>query len=208
MTDHYSELDVPRDASAEEIQRAYRRKASKAHPDKGGSDEAMSRLNRAIACLGDPERRAQYDATGRDSEGKTTADEATELLMVALRAALAAPEGRFMQTAEDQIETARHNLAAEVKKAKSRGVALGRRRDRISVKDGQRNLVHGLIDGELRQLDQQLARFELVGKAIEAAAEMLKAYSSNEEAPLPTFEDVLSRRFGGGTFFIPPEAFR
>lgn len=49
MSDHYATLGVPRDASAEDIKRAYRRKSSKAHPDKGGSQQAMQRVNAAYA---------------------------------------------------------------------------------------------------------------------------------------------------------------
>lgn len=40
-------LGVPQNASRDEIQRAYREKARTAHPDAGGSDAAMSRLNAA-----------------------------------------------------------------------------------------------------------------------------------------------------------------
>jgi hypothetical protein len=40
-------LEVRRDASVDEITAAYRRLAAKAHPDTGGSDAAMARLNAA-----------------------------------------------------------------------------------------------------------------------------------------------------------------
>lgn len=37
-TDHYETLGVPKDANAGDIKRAYRRKASEAHPDRHGGD--------------------------------------------------------------------------------------------------------------------------------------------------------------------------
>ena len=40
-------LGVPRHARSEQIEKAYREKARKAHPDAGGSEEAMAELNRA-----------------------------------------------------------------------------------------------------------------------------------------------------------------
>lgn len=43
--DWWTVLGVPRDATAGQIQAAYRTKARDAHPDAGGSDAAMSRLN-------------------------------------------------------------------------------------------------------------------------------------------------------------------
>lgn len=45
---HWSEiLGVPSNASLDDIEAAYRRKAREAHPDTGGSDQAMARLNGA-----------------------------------------------------------------------------------------------------------------------------------------------------------------
>lgn len=45
---HWSDvLKVPRDAKPEDIENAYRREAKKAHPDMGGTNEAMTRLTAA-----------------------------------------------------------------------------------------------------------------------------------------------------------------
>ena len=64
--DHYKVLEVRRDASAEEIQRAYRTLALRHHPDRNASDGAASRMtaiNEAWEVLGDPGRRREYDAS-------------------------------------------------------------------------------------------------------------------------------------------------
>jgi curved DNA-binding protein CbpA len=58
---HYEVLGVAPTASAAEIKRAYRQQAQRHHPDVGGGDDAMERLNRAWATLGDPVRRRAYD---------------------------------------------------------------------------------------------------------------------------------------------------
>jgi molecular chaperone DnaJ len=67
--DYYEILGVPRDASQEEIKRAYRRLAKKYHPDtyKGDKREAERRFREileAYEVLSDPEKRAQYDRFG------------------------------------------------------------------------------------------------------------------------------------------------
>jgi len=62
--DLYAELGVSRDATADEIKRAYRREAIKRHPDRGGDKEAFQRLQIANEILSDSARRAEYDATG------------------------------------------------------------------------------------------------------------------------------------------------
>lgn len=66
--DYYSVLGVPRDATAEQIKKAYRQLARKYHPDVSKESDAaarMSEVNEANAVLSDPERRAAYDAIGR-----------------------------------------------------------------------------------------------------------------------------------------------
>ena len=66
--DYYQILGVSRDASADEIKKAYRKLALKYHPDKNkGNKEAEERfkeINEAYAVLSDPEKRKQYDTFG------------------------------------------------------------------------------------------------------------------------------------------------
>jgi curved DNA-binding protein len=68
-SDFYATLGVPRTASQEEIQRAYRRLARKLHPDVNKSPEAEERfkdVSEAYSVLSDPEQRKRYDAFGAD----------------------------------------------------------------------------------------------------------------------------------------------
>lgn len=66
--DYYEVLGVPRDATAEQIHRAYRRLALKYHPDKNpGNKEAEEKfklISEAYQVLSDPEKRRIYDAQG------------------------------------------------------------------------------------------------------------------------------------------------
>jgi hypothetical protein len=63
--DYYKELGVGEGATAEELERAFRDRARKRHPDRGGSEEAMKSLNEAHDILGNPETRRAYDAERR-----------------------------------------------------------------------------------------------------------------------------------------------
>ena len=63
--DPYAVLGIPRDASAQEVQRAYRRLAKRYHPDlhpDAQTSQQMRRVNEAWEILSSPARRARYDA--------------------------------------------------------------------------------------------------------------------------------------------------
>ena len=66
--DYYEVLGVAKDASAEEIKRAYRALARQHHPDvshdKAGAESIFKEINEAYEVLSDPQKRAQYDRFG------------------------------------------------------------------------------------------------------------------------------------------------
>lgn len=65
--DYYEILGVSRDASKEDLKRAYRRLARKYHPDvnkESGAEERFKEINRAYEVLSEPETRARYDRFG------------------------------------------------------------------------------------------------------------------------------------------------
>jgi molecular chaperone DnaJ len=71
MADYYQLLQVPQDASADDVKRAYRRLAREYHPDRNpdpGARERMAEINHAYEVLSDPERRARYDRFGAEEE--------------------------------------------------------------------------------------------------------------------------------------------
>ena len=71
MADYYEVLQVHYTAEPEVIRAAYRILARKYHPDHGGDALRMIALNDAWDVLGDPSRRAAYDASRARTTGRT-----------------------------------------------------------------------------------------------------------------------------------------
>ena len=59
--DHYTTLGVAKNASPDEIKKAYRKLASQHHPDKGGDKVKFQEIQAAYDTLSNPDKRQQYD---------------------------------------------------------------------------------------------------------------------------------------------------
>ncbi len=62
--DYYEILGIKKDASQEEVKKAFHRLAHKYHPDKGGDEKKFKEINEAYQVLSDAQKRAQYDQFG------------------------------------------------------------------------------------------------------------------------------------------------
>jgi len=72
--DYYEVLGVGKDASADEIKKAFRRQAIQHHPDKEGGDEAkFKEINEAYEVLKDSSKRQRYDQFGHAGVGSSAA---------------------------------------------------------------------------------------------------------------------------------------
>jgi DnaJ family protein A protein 2 len=62
----YDLLGVQKNATTDEIKKAFKKKALKEHPDKGGDPEKFKDLNIAHEVLSNPEKREIYDQYGEE----------------------------------------------------------------------------------------------------------------------------------------------
>ncbi len=70
MKDYYEILGIQKTASKDEVKKAFRKLASKYHPDKKTGDEAkFKEISEAYSTLSDDKKRAEYDTYGRSYAG-------------------------------------------------------------------------------------------------------------------------------------------
>jgi molecular chaperone DnaJ len=62
--DYYKILGVSKEASKEDIKKAFRKLAHEHHPDKGGNQEKFKEVSEAYSVLSDDSKRSQYDTYG------------------------------------------------------------------------------------------------------------------------------------------------
>lgn len=78
--DFYEILGVPKNASEEDLKKAYRKLALKFHPDKNfapGATDAFKAIGNAYAVLSNPEKRQQYDQYGDQSTASNTTQQSS-----------------------------------------------------------------------------------------------------------------------------------
>lgn len=177
---HYETLGVTDKATAKDIKRAYRSKARKTHPDKGGNADEFAEAAKAYEVLSNPERRQLYDATGQDRE-RSINEEATQVLKTLFREKLANYEpgkvliyiGAHLNQLEDQFIAERRKLN-EIRKT------LEQRREKITS-TAEVNLAHLVIDDDIKAIDQTLESLSRKTEVKNVCQEMLKAYSEQKE---------------------------
>lgn len=162
--DPYAELGVPRDATADQVKRAYRARAKRAHPDAGGSAAAFQRLRRCSIVLLDEKKRQRYDATGDIEE-----DAPDNTLSFVMQCVASAVDAVVAQAVKQRVEPehldlvkhAKDNLNARIKDATTELTELGHRKkflslalDRVSAKKGTENRVAMLMRGQIRFIEQ------------------------------------------------------
>lgn len=147
---HYETLGVGRKATPEEVKKAYRKKAQRAHPDRNpGSDgKEFHAIQRAYEVLSDEKRRDQYDRTGEDG-------------------ALPDPHQVALQTiAQAFIQMASHPMASTVD-------ILGE--IRRSTRDAREREIKNRIQNEqvVKNIEKNIGRFKRKGGKPNALDAML-----------------------------------
>lgn len=189
----YDTLGVPKNASDKDIKHAYRRKSSKAHPDKvGGSTAAQQELNKAYAVLSNQGLREKYDRTGDDGATRTpTVDEqATQHLCKGFMAHVESPDP--LAAVRRQIKDQQQELASKLLEIDQQVSKLWQALGKVQLKKGPKsgtNLYEGVIHQGFAIVANKKAELTEQGALLARALEMLADYKSPPNVSPEAFEE-------------------
>lgn len=194
MNDPYDILGVPHDATPAHIKSAYRAKARRDHPDAGGDANDFKAAAAAYRLLTDPDARARYDATGDGTKVDVDA-EVPKILALAFGAVLQQrhTDGEILPAVRRWIEEVRRKARLELKQLAELTERLRRQRARVTVPPGVPNVLHGLIDNELRAQALEVDRYEQHLVLADLCDVALEAYSEDWSPGGPDISEQLHR---------------
>lgn len=212
--DPYKVLGVDKDASEQDVRRAYRKAAKRAHPDAGGSAEEFQSVALAHRILSDKERRAKFDETG-DADGASAPNQkrADALGFVAqiLDQVINTPAAEYIDVPKvmrSKFDEMIRQTRANIKNAEDEIARLVKLRKRSKAKAGAVDHIGNMLDQKADHLRSSIANAEERIGVYEMSLEMIagQEFEVNKE-PRPAadpFESslmgVLRQRAGRGVF--------
>jgi curved DNA-binding protein CbpA len=183
--DPYAELGVPRNADAETIKRAYRKRVQKAHPDKGGSKDAFQALQLSYDTLSDPERKKRFDEFGETGQGPDPRQQALAEIAAMFIQLLDQIDpdhtdlhALVLSNINRAIEQHKTSIATHNAKIKKRENAM----KRIKKKTQGENVILRMFEADVLQQKNAIARAEREIERGKTMIEMLKDYSYSADA--------------------------
>jgi len=184
----YDLLGLEKDCTDEDITKSFRNLSKTHHPDVGGDSEVFIQINIAVSVLRNPYKRKLYDDHGI-CDGMSE-DNTKGMVMMKFQELINSwidnqlHSGRDINIVEffkSNLDAAKRNLDAKINDSNKQIKTLNRRLKRVSVKDGERNLVAEMIQARIDELEStnQHMRQELL--IVEMIKEESDKYSSEEE---------------------------
>lgn len=189
----YDILGVAKDASDEDLKRAFRDAAKETHPDAGGSAKEFEAVKSAHLVLSDKKRRAHYDETGEVEEpARTSVDQVAIAIIAGLLNNVLGEDPDPMLAPnlveimvifiKKQLDGAEANLVA-LQRAKKRAEKMLKRFKR--KKPGE-NLMERILASKVIELERLLPQNEKHIACHKRAIEILQEYGFEPEIDATT----------------------
>ena len=180
MNNPYETLGVEPDATDDEIKRAHRKAAQQSHPDReGGDTNRFQEVTAAYRVLRNPERRAEYDRTGKVNDGPTH-DLVTQKLVEMFNHIIDNNEFQcdIIGKCRSMVASAIQHCQSEASKADAKYIKLNKQLDRVTAKGD--NLFRNLIESKMTVLQNQADHFNREREIMIRVREAIEEYQDND----------------------------
>lgn len=205
MRNLYDVLAIAKDATAEQIKKAYRKLAMKHHPDKGGDELQFKELSKAYSVLSDEAKRKRYDETGQVEEERDPFNEILASFISDL-------QDNVDSLNTDIIDIAKKKIKKEIKEINLARIQTENKIKYLNFflkrikKDTESNVFNLVTQNKIEQLKSKL---EAITKSMDILKRMKDVFngdveydfesedeytSSKEEYPIEDALDVLFRK--------------
>jgi curved DNA-binding protein CbpA len=191
VVDPYEVLGVPRDASREDVRKAYRKMAKQAHPDGGGSRERFALVTLAHDALSDDRRRKHFDETGEledkpvdlaDAMAMTIAMNAIDGVLEQIARIGGRPQQfQVLKDARINLDTLVSQTNQKLDQMKNEAEKQRKLAKRFTSKKGKPNKFSPMFVARADQIERDMGRGRLERDNIEAAIRLLVEHDFESE---------------------------
>ena len=182
----YDDLGVGEEATPEEVKRAYRRRAQKAHPDRGGDPEKFHAIQLAYEVLSDEARRARYDATGEAKPRDIRIDALNSIATIVVQIAEQLPDLDSVDLVAKMREVINHH-SKKLHHNHTEAIAALAKYDRALAKLKHTGKGVNVLGTALRNKRKSIAAsLDAISDELELGRVMLELLLEYEYEPTPT----------------------
>jgi curved DNA-binding protein CbpA len=199
--DLYEELGVEKDASEEDIKKAYRRRSKETHPDAGGSADEFRALQRAYNVLADQEKRSRYDRgeSPETIDGTSPDAAAIEIIRAIFLDVASSVDDPYTSPLEEirkRIDAKQQQGRDLIAKQRRTIARLEKAKGKLKAK-GEENFLTPALDREIENVNGAISRIEGELRIGDRVKEILQGYEyAVEKRPeIPPIGQGLSAEF-------------
>ncbi len=177
--DLYDILGVGKDATANHIKKAFRRKAMVVHPDRGGSNDDFAKVQQAMDVLSDPSRRQKYDQSGVVDDEHPDNAAMLKLQTLISQAIQQKSDPAYFNPVDwikRQLKKEDQEITAGIQDMRREAVRLEKLIARATKKNGGTNLVQAIAKQRAEQMRAGIVRAEQEAATNARILEMIEDY--------------------------------
>lgn len=194
----YRTLGVKKDATEEQIKKAYRKLSLKFHPDRNpGDDKAADKfkeITHAFEILSDPQRRAAYDATGDESNTRVPETETNTILSNVLAVVLIEVSGMGRNVAKvDLVKEMTNKLKRKIKANQEENKGSKKTREAFEKalgrfsSDDEDNVLEQQLKWHIAEIDRMIEANNKAVAMYQKCLDVLKRYKYRTDGTIEEF---------------------